>query len=302
MKSSVRLLVACFGLVLCQTRTLEAAETDSKKEPAAFTVQVSGAGRAMILIPGLSCGSNVWDGTVAHFRDTYQCHVVTLSGFAGQPAIGDPFLKRVREGLAKYIQDKKLERPIIIGHSLGGFLAFWLAASIPDKVGPVISVDGVPYYPALRDANASPQSSLPAAQRQWMGIVLQTPEQFARNNHLNLEGMITGAEDLERIAEVSNRSDPKAVGQAFFEMMTIDLRPTVKEIQAPLLLIGATAAIADPSERKRAEENYRLQVASAPRHKVVFAPRARHFIQLDEPEFFIREVEAFLKTAEPRTE
>lgn len=252
----------------------------------------------MILIPGLGCGGNVWAGTVAHFKNTHQCHVLTLAGFAGQLTIGDPFLKRVREELATYLHEQKLERPIVIGHSLGAFLAFWLGASIPEQVGPIVAVDGVPFYPALRDPSASPQSSLPFAQRQWMGIILQTPEQFARSNQRILAEMITDPKDLQRVAEVSNRSNPKAIGQAFFEMMTIDLRADVKAIQAPVLLIGATASISNPDERKKAEENYRAQVASVPRHKVVFAPKARHFIQLDEPAFFIQEVEAFLKAAD----
>jgi pimeloyl-ACP methyl ester carboxylesterase len=63
----------------------------------------------------------------------------------------------------------------------------------------------------------------------------------------------------------------------------------------PILLIGATAAINNPDQRKTTEENYRLQVSGAAKHKVVFAPKARHFVQLDEPEFFIQSVESFLK-------
>lgn len=288
---------AWFVFVLCQARPLAVAEVETAKKPAAFTVQVSGNGRPMILIPGLGCGGNVWDGTVAHFKNTNQCHVVTLAGFAGQPAIGDPFLKRVREGLASYIREQKLERPIVVGHSLGAFLAFWLGASIPEQVGPIIAVDGVPFYPALRDAKASAQSSLPFAQRQWMGMVLQAPEQFARSNQRILAGMITDSKELQRVAEVSNRSNPKAVGQAFFEMMTIDLRDDVKAIRAPVLLIGATASILNPEEKKKIEDNYQSQVANVPHYKVVFAPKARHFVHLDEPEFFIEEVEAFLKAA-----
>jgi len=31
---------------------------------------------------------------------------------------------------------------------------------------------------------------------------------------------------------------------------------------------------------------------------VIFAPKARHFIQLDEPEFLFREIESFLKEAD----
>ena len=61
------------------------------------------------------------------------------------------------------------------------------------------------------------------------------------------------------------------------------------------MAIGATASAPTPELRKRAEDNYRAQVATIPRHKLVFAPKARHFIQLDEPEFFFQEVETFLK-------
>jgi pimeloyl-ACP methyl ester carboxylesterase len=123
----------------------------------------------------------------------------------------------------------------------------------------------------------------------------QTPEQFAIGYRAYLAGMITDQKNVEKVGQLSGRSDPKAVGQATYELMTTDLRKEVKAIKTPVLLIGATASITDPNQRKAAQENYRIQVAAVPRHKVVFAPKARHFIQLDEPEFFFGEVESFLK-------
>src|SRR5262245_53160887 len=108
----------------------------------AFDVQVSGSGPPMILVPGLSCDGRVWDATVAHYRERYQVHVLTLAGFGGvRPAIGAPFLPRVRADLARYIRDRRLDHPVLVGHSLGGFLAFWLAATEPDLVGAVVAVD-----------------------------------------------------------------------------------------------------------------------------------------------------------------
>src|SRR5208283_587695 len=112
------------------------------------SVVVSGAGAPMILIPGLASGGNVWDGAVEHFKGRYQCHVLTLAGFAGQPPIVGPFLEKVRDSIIKYIRDQKLDHPIIIGHSLGGMMAFWVAEKAPAEVGPVISVDGLPCYAA----------------------------------------------------------------------------------------------------------------------------------------------------------
>ena len=50
--------------------------------------------------PGLQSAGAVWDTTVAHYKERYECHVLTLAGFAGQPALpaGTPFLKTVRDG------------------------------------------------------------------------------------------------------------------------------------------------------------------------------------------------------------
>jgi pimeloyl-ACP methyl ester carboxylesterase len=292
------MLLAGLALIFCQARFANSAEVAQAKKQAAFTVAVTGSGRPMILIPGLSCGGNVWDSVVTHFKDHYQCHVVTLAGFAGQPAIGEPFLAQVRDELDKYIRDNKLQQPVIIGHSLGGFLAFWLGATKPEDVGPIIAVDGVPYFPALNDPNATPESAKPMAENMRAMYKKQTSEQFAVSNRAFLAGMITDPNEVIRVTALSGKSDPNAVGQALYEILTTDLRPMVKAIQTPVLLIGATASIPNPGEKRVAEENYRAEVATVLHHKVVFAPKARHFIQLDEPDFFIQEVETFLKEAD----
>src|ERR1700722_7762743 len=86
-----------------------------------FQVKITGHGPAMILIPGLASSGEPFDSTVARFGDRYECHVLTLAGFAGVPRIPAPMLDTARDQLAAYIRDKKLTKPIIVGHSLGGF-------------------------------------------------------------------------------------------------------------------------------------------------------------------------------------
>ena len=68
-------------------------------EREAFAVQKHGHGPAVILIPGLTCGGEVWDETVRRLQDRYELHVLTLSGFAGRPARPGPLLPRVRAEL-----------------------------------------------------------------------------------------------------------------------------------------------------------------------------------------------------------
>jgi pimeloyl-ACP methyl ester carboxylesterase len=86
-----------------------------------FAVRVTGTGKPMILIPGLTCSGDVWDSTVEHFKGRYQCHVLTLAGFAGQPPISPPLMETVRKDLAGYIRAKKLEHPVLSAIALADF-------------------------------------------------------------------------------------------------------------------------------------------------------------------------------------
>jgi len=275
---------------------LAAGQEEPKASPA-LKVEVTGSGRPMILIPGLACGGNVWDAAVAHFKDHCQCHVVTLPGFAGQPAIGEPFVPQVGRLLSDYIRDQKLDRPIIVGHSLGGFLAFWMAVEHPDQVGPIVAVDGVPYYPALQSPIATPQAQQSSAAAFRDGLKAQSSTQFAFNNVFILATMISDGKKLQMVAESSNKSDPATVGLAYYEIMTTDLRDKVATIHSPVLLLAATDPNTSAEQKQKQEAAYTAQIASIPDHRIAFAPKSRHFIQLDAPDFFFQQVDAFLKEA-----
>jgi pimeloyl-ACP methyl ester carboxylesterase len=120
-----------------------------------FQVKVTGHGRPVILIPGLSSSGETWDTTVARYQDRFQCHVLTLAGFAGVPRIPAPMLEHVREGIAVYIRKNKLDHPVIVGHSLGGFLALDLAAHDPELPGRLVIVDSYPFLGGVVDPKAT---------------------------------------------------------------------------------------------------------------------------------------------------
>ena len=86
---------------LAQTRVMKTlilafAVTTGLAAQQPFRFQVTGNGRPMILIPGLSCPGQVWDGTVARYKDRYEMHVLSLAGFAGVPRVPGPFLDTAR--------------------------------------------------------------------------------------------------------------------------------------------------------------------------------------------------------------
>jgi len=279
------------------TQSASPAPTSTPTKSKSFSVQVVGQGRPMILIPGLTCGGDVWKTTIEHFKDRYECHVLTLAGFAGEPAIGAPMLETVRKDIAAYVRERKLANPVVVGHSLGGFLAFWIAATEPSLVGPVISVDGGTFLPALMDPKATLESAKAGAESMRQMMEGQTSEQFAANNKMFLGGMISDPKNVDLIAPTCAKSDPKAVSLAMYELMTTDLRDEVARIKSPVLLIGSGAFITSPEMKVTVEGRYEAQVAKVPNHKVLIAEKAKHFIMLDDPKFLFSAMDDFLRAS-----
>ena len=285
-------------LVTAAADTSKSARDRGRLGPRPFEVEVSGSGPPVVLIPGLASSGEVWDDTVSRLREQYECHVLTLAGFGGQPPIDPPLLSTYRDGVIEYIRRQQLHRPILIGHSLGGFLTYWIAATNPESAGLVIAVDGLPFYSALSDPAATPQSVEEEASRRRAVIQNANGLRKTIQNRTYLTSRITAREDLQTVAAMSDRSDPRTVGQAMYEMLTTDVRDELVRIRVPVLLIGTNGSSSTDDERRTKETRYRQQVASIPDHTVVFHTQSRHFIQYDAPEFLWQQLNAFLSKHE----
>ena len=248
----------------------------------------------MILIPGLACSGEVWDGTVDHFKDRRECHVLTLAGFAGQPPVDGPWMQTMHEGIATYIREKKLDHPVIVGHSIGGYLTYLIGADEPDLVGPLISVDGLPCLSAAFNPTITPEQLAQSAQMIRNMAQSTTREQFDASQKRTLSMWLTKPEDLQRAEKWGAASDPKTVYQAMADMIEKDLRPEVGKIRAPFLLIGAPTPTGTLT-REKIIEAYTAQVEKIPNKKLAFAENSRHFIMYDQPQWLWQQIEAFLK-------
>jgi pimeloyl-ACP methyl ester carboxylesterase len=246
-------------------------------KPVAFGVEVGGkpGARPVVLIPGLGCPGEVWAETVAHLGAQHETHVLTLSGFAGRPPIKEPLSAAVRRDLTRYIRSRKLRSPIIVGHSMGGFIAYWLASAHPELVGPVIVVDA---SPAL-------SGELEEAQQLRAKWKHASDEEFVAQTRAAFSSMTSVPKRMESVIAAVTRSDRRAIGDAIYEMVTTDLTNEVHDIQAPVLVIAA-----DGGYQKRIRE----QIASIPDHTMVVVPRSRHFVMFDAPAAFYRAIDEFL--------
>ena len=270
---------------------------EAAESPAPFEAETAGEGRSVYLVPGLSSPGWVWSDLAARLREAgYRTHVLTLAGFAGAPPLDldAPYLPRIRDALAGELARDHAQKPVVIGHSLGGFLAFWLAATESPELAGAIAVDGVPFYSGLAGGEVTAESQRQGAEQVASFMASLTPEQFAQQNRMSLQVMITDPDQRDRVADDSSRSDAATVGRAVAELMTTDLRPMMCDVDVPVLLVQA----ADSGGSEAVRAAYAAQVAPIEDHRHVVAEQGRHFVQLDDPEFLAREVLAFLAAIE----
>lgn len=280
------------GFIVAAGLILGLAGSVSAQEHPSFSVTVSGRGPAIILIPGLLSSGEVWKSTVENYQARYTLHTVTLAGFGGPAPIGSPFLPRVRDELITYIRAQKLSKPIVIGHSLGGFMAFWIASTAPDLVGGVIAVDGVPFLPALGNPSATAASTTAQAKQIASIYASLTPAQLLAQGRMSMTMMIKAPADVETALAWVEKSDAATTGIAVEELTTTDLREEIARITAPVLLLGAMGSAPEPM-RPTLEKAYHAQVARLPGARVKMAPAARHFIMFDDPAFMFAAFDEF---------
>jgi pimeloyl-ACP methyl ester carboxylesterase len=252
--------------------------TDFK--PRSFGVKVTGTGRPVIFIPGLGCPGAMWDDTVAQLEGV-EAHVLTLSGFAGRPAFKGAPSANVRKEIVRYIRANRLKSPVVVGHSMGGFIAYWVGATAPGLLGGVIVVDA---GPSLRDSDPMLGRAL---RNNWAQAGDDELPEMVRTAY---SSMVADPKRIEPFIAQIARSDRQTIGDAIYELVTTDLRAQVAKITVPLLLVLADGGL---------QQRYTELAAPIPDHQIVVLPRTRHFVFLDDPDRFVREVQRFLDDHPP---
>ena len=268
-----------------------------------LSVRVDGPKGApdLILIPGLSSSPDIWQGAVDHLAGRYRIHRIHVAGFAGAApqanAQGDapqPVGAPVAEEIARYIREQHLNKPAVVGHSMGGTMGMMLAARHPDLVGKLMVVDMIPFMGAMFGApGATAESVTPVADQIWTTQSASPREAYVAQATTAINGMINTESRREEALQDMRDSDQKVSAAAFRELVTTDLRPELAKITAPTEVLYVkfndarmTDAITDAI--------YQMSFATLPGAKLKRIDDSAHFIMFDQPTAFYGELDAFL--------
>jgi len=270
-------------------------------ESGRFHVRIDGPEHPVgdvILIPGLSSSPEVWDGLTEQLKGRYRVHRLHIQGFAGAPAEDNatgPVAAPVAEDLARYIAEQHLNKPAVIGHSMGGTIAMMLAARHPDRVGKLMVVDMVPFMGAMFGApGATAESVTPMADQIYAGMANGPEEGYRQRSAETVTGMISTEAARAGPLEDAATSDRAVAASSFRELIVTDLRPELPHITAPTTVLYVK--FNDPRMTNEMVDGiYRASFATLPSAHLKRIDDSAHFIMLDQPAAFAAEVNAFLE-------
>jgi pimeloyl-ACP methyl ester carboxylesterase len=255
-----------------------------------FEVRISGNGnRSIIFIPGFACSGKVWDETKILYENNYTCYTLTMAGFAGVPPQSIPakptFLSW-EKAIAAYIQQNKIDKPIIIGHSMGGALAMALAADYSDLISKIIAVDALPCLSALMNPSFQVKENNDCSVM-ISQITSATNEQFYQMQKQTIPRLLADTSKQELVVGWSVQSDRATFAEMYCDFSNTDLRMKISAITCPaLILLESQFANFKPAleEQFKNLKSVNLQ----------YAAKGHHFIMYDDKEWYDNQLNSFI--------
>ncbi|PWN63323.1 alpha/beta fold hydrolase [Chryseobacterium oncorhynchi] len=254
-----------------------------------FEVKKTGKGKqSLLFIPGFASSGEVWNETTAKFEKDFTCYTLTMAGFAGAKPEADPTFKDWEKGIAAYIKDHKIQKPVIIGHSMGGGLALAIAADYPELVGKIVIVDTLPCLAAISNpAFTSKENNDCSAMIST--FTAMPDEQFKKMQNQSIPRLLADTSMQDTVIGWSMKSDRKTFAKMFCDFSNTDLRETIKNIQCPSLILLESYFV---SLKPSIEAQYKnLKNAN-----FQYSTKGLHFIMYDDKEWYFNQLNNFLST------
>ena len=229
----------------------------------------TGRGDALVLLHGLSGSARWWRHNVPVLAEHFRTHAPDLVGF-GQSRhwLAQPSIPDMAELLVQWLDLNEIARAHLIAHSMGGQIAIHMAAKWPDRINKLVLVSA---------AGIPRELSLTAVTRLLAEIV--PPRRWGKPAF------------LPTVAADALRAGPRSLLGATNRLLHDDVRPLLRQIVAPTLLVWGRL---DPLTPVAHGEMMHAQIKDS---RLIVLDDAAHMPMVDAPARFNREVVAFLRGA-----
>ena len=210
-------------------------------------VESVGAGPPLVLVHGWAMHGGLWSPLVAHVARRFRVHVVDRPGH-GHSATVEPFTLDAIAAELRHAFDTESERALVVGWSLGAFVAMTWALAAPERIARLVLVGATPRFVAAVDwPHAMACDTLRRFHDELRVAYRLTLNRFLA---LQVHGSEHGRAALSAMrAQLFARGDPSAavLESSLDVLASADLRERAHAIGVPTLVVaGARDALTPP--------------------------------------------------------
>ncbi len=207
-----------------------------------------GSGPPLVFLSGLGDTAHVFDEFAPKFTTAHHVYAITRRGFgassAPRPTEDNYFSDRLGDDVYAVIQALKLDRPVLVGHSIAGEELSSVANRHPDNVGALIYLDAAYarafYYPGKGD---SAEVDLNFARRDLDKIVNSGPHEggaLVRELEQSLPNIEKGLPWYAQVYELpSDKPDQPLTDKRRIENVIINAEQKYASVRQPKMAIFA---------------------------------------------------------------
>ena len=254
-----------------------------------FEIAKTGKGKqSIIFLPGFASSGDVWNETKSNFEKEFTCYTFTMAGFAGVKPQPNATFENWETEIVNYIKANKIEKPILVGHSMGGGLALAIASDYPELINKIAVVDALPCLAALRDPSFKSQVNNDCTSM-LNQITAMSEDEFYQMQKRNIAMLLADATKQDEAIRWSMKSDRKTFGEMYCDFSNTDLREKIGNIKCPSLIL---LDFGFSNYKRPIEAQYKnLETAS-----FQYSNKGLHFIMYDDKEWYLAQLNNFIKS------
>jgi pimeloyl-ACP methyl ester carboxylesterase len=246
--------------------------------------EVYGRGRPVILLHGWLGSWGLWQDTMAYLGRYFRTYAMDFWGFGESGKKRETYDVQDFVSLVDQFMEKLgIARAPLVGHSMGGTVSLSVAMQFPERVRKVVVI-GSPIV------GSSLSFLLKLFGKRFVASIVYNNIWTLKYGFRMLSPLYTKD---KRWPTYMDRDLSKTTLESFFlsiaSLRRTDLRPNLGKITVPVMgMYGDKDIVVAPDQWKPLHEGY-------PSARISRYPKAGHFIMLDEPENFVKELHEFLE-------
>ncbi len=245
---------------------------------------MAGAGAAVVFIHAFPLNRLMWSPQIEQLRGHARVIAVDLPGFGRTPPVQAASIADFADAVAGVLDRLEITRAVVVGCSMGGYVAQALAVRHPARVA-ALGLANTRAHSDTPEVRARREELVALVREQGMGPVAdrQLPKLLSRRG-------LSHPAHVALVREMISEATPQGLITAAAAMATRpDMMPALPTITCPAAVIAGTEDAIIPVAE--AEE----MAARLPRGWSVCLEGAGHLANLEMPEEFTAAIDALLK-------